>query len=152
MFCDNTVKLYTSWNTAIRILFGLPRQTHRYFIEQISEQIHLKTMLCCRFVSFCESLCKSPKLSIRLLFNLCKNDQRTKLCKNLSNIAIETDVDKLSLNKFLVKSNMIYANPAENAWRIPLLKDLLLIRSNKNVLDGFNYDEIAEIIDDICKN
>ena len=39
-----------------------------------------------------------------------------------------------------------------NAWRIPLLKDLLLTRSNKNVLDGFNYDEIAEIIDDICKN
>ena len=33
-----------------------------------------------------------------------------------------------------------------------LLKDLLLIRSNQNVLDGFNYDEIAEIIDDIRKN
>jgi len=152
LFCVNTVKLYTSWNTAIRILFGLPRQTHRYFIEQISEQIHLKTMLCSRFVSFCESMCKSRKLSIRLLFDLCKNDQRTKLCKNLSNIANETYVDKLSLNKSLVKSNMIYANPAENAWRIPLLKDLLLIRSNPNVLEGFNYDEIDVIIDDICKN
>jgi hypothetical protein len=39
---------------------------------------------------------------------------------------------------------MIYANPAENAWRIPL--------SNPNVLEGFNYDEIDVIIDDICKN
>ena len=106
-------------------------------------------MLCSRFVSFCESMCKSRKLSIRLLFDLCKNDQRTKLCTNLSNIANETYVDKLSLNKSLVKSNMIYA---ENAWRIPLLKDLLLIRSNQNVLDGCNYDEIAEIIDDKCKN
>ena len=46
---------------------------------------------------------------------------------------------------------MIYANPAENAWRIPLLKDLLLIRSNPNVLEGFNYDEIDVIIDDIFK-
>ena len=46
---------------------------------------------------------------------------------------------------------MIYTNSAENAWRIPLLKDLLLIRSNPNVLEGFNDDEIAEIIDDICK-
>ena len=44
---------------------------------------------------------------------------------------------------------MIYANPAENAKRTPLLKDLLLIRSNQNVFDGFNCDEIAEIIDDI---
>ena len=94
----------------------------------------------------------SPKLSIRLLFDLCKNDQRTKLFKNLSNIANETYVDKSFLNNSLVKSNMICANPAENAWRIPLLKDLLLIRSNQNVFDGFNYDEIADIIDDICKN
>jgi len=52
LFCANTVKLYTSWNTAIRILFGLPRQTHRYYIEHISEQIHFKNMLCSRFVSF----------------------------------------------------------------------------------------------------
>ena len=29
LLCVNTVKLYTSWNTAIRILFGLPGQTHR---------------------------------------------------------------------------------------------------------------------------
>ena len=35
--------------------------------------------------------------------------------KNLSNIAIETYGDKLSLNKSLVKTNMIYAYPAENA-------------------------------------
>ena len=58
LFCNNIVKLYTSWNTAFRILFGL--SWHRYFIEQISEQIHLKTILCSRFVSFCESMCKSP--------------------------------------------------------------------------------------------
>ena len=92
---------------------------------------NLKTMLCSRFVSFCESICKSPKLSIQLMFDLCKNDQRTKLCKNLSNIANEPYVDKLSLNKSVVKSNMIYANPAENAWRIPL--------SNQNVLDRINF-------------
>jgi len=28
----------------------------------------------------------------------------------------------------------------------------ILIRSNPNVLEGFNYDEIDVIIDDICKN
>ena len=116
------------------------------------DHTHLKTILSSRSVSFCESMCKSPKLSIRLLFDLCKNYQRTKFCKNLSNVPNETYVIRLSLNECLVKSNMIYMNPAENAWRIPLLKDLLLIRSNQNILDGFNYDEISAIIDDICKN
>jgi len=33
-----------------------------------------------------------------------------------------------------------------------LLKDLLLIRSNQNILDEFNSYEIAEIIDDVHKN
>ena len=70
LFCDNTTKTCTSWNIAIRILFNLPRQTHRYLIESISESIHIKTMLCSRFVSFCNSLCNSSKLSIRLLYNL----------------------------------------------------------------------------------
>ena len=46
LFCANTVKLYTSWNTSSRILFGLPRPTHRYF----NKRIYLKTMLCSRFV------------------------------------------------------------------------------------------------------
>ena len=31
-------------------------------------------------------------------------------------------------------------------------KLVLKCHLHKNVLDGFSYDEIAEIIDDICKN
>ena len=77
-----------------------------------------------------------------------QNNTRTYLILQMKPMYVE----KLSLNKSLVKSNMIYANPAENAWRIPLqLKDLLLIwliRSNQNVFERFNY---AEIINDICK-
>ena len=84
------------------------------------------------------------------MLDLCKNDQRTKLCKNLSNIANEAYVDKLSLNKSIVKPNMIYANPAKNAWRIPLQKDSFPVKSK--CFYGFNYDEIAEISDEICKN
>ena len=35
-------KLYTSWNTAIRILFYVPRDTHRYLIKSISQCLHVK--------------------------------------------------------------------------------------------------------------
>ena len=45
LFCENTNKIYTSWNNAIRILFNLHRKTHRYFIESFSDNIHVKTML-----------------------------------------------------------------------------------------------------------
>ena len=38
-FFVNTLKFYTSWNTAIRILFGLPRKTQSYFIATNSDFI-----------------------------------------------------------------------------------------------------------------
>ena len=38
-------KLYTAWNTAISIIFNVPRDTHRYLIESISQCLHVKTML-----------------------------------------------------------------------------------------------------------
>ena len=111
---------------AIRILFNLPRQTHRYIIKSISESIHVKTMLYSRFVSFCDSLCKSFKLSIRLFYNLSLNDYRTVLCTNILNISRECNVERLFLNKSCVKSVMKYADSADHAWRIPLFKKLLL--------------------------
>ena len=30
-------RLYTAWNTSVRIAFDVPRETHRYLIEEISE-------------------------------------------------------------------------------------------------------------------
>ena len=77
-------KLLNSWNIAIRILFDLPRETHRYFIESISNVPHIKTVLCTRFVQFVTSLSNCPKLFIRLLVNLSKHDLRTVLCKILN--------------------------------------------------------------------
>jgi len=44
--------LYTAWNTAIRILFNVPRDTHRYLIESILQCLLVKTMLASRCVFF----------------------------------------------------------------------------------------------------
>jgi len=49
-------KLYTAWNTAIRILCNLPKDTHRHLIESISQCLHVKTMLATRCVSFYETI------------------------------------------------------------------------------------------------
>ena len=76
-------KLHTAWNTAIRILFNVPRDTHRYLIESISQCLHVKAMLASRSVSFYETIEASSKLCIRYLSNLCKNDLNTVLGRNL---------------------------------------------------------------------
>ena len=55
-------------------------ETHRYFIEPISNVPHIKTVLCTRFVQFVTSLSNCHKLCIRLLVELSKHDLRTVLC------------------------------------------------------------------------
>ena len=126
LYSDNVNKLYTSWNRAIRILFDVPYDTHRYFIEPISDSFHIKTMLCSRYVSFYDSLCKSSKLCIRILNYLCKNDLTTVHSRNLYNISNECSIPIHALSKQSVKKSIMNSQKPDNAqWRIPILKELI---------------------------
>ena len=93
-------KLNTAWNTAIRILFNVPRDTHRYLIESISQCLHVKPILAIsRCVSFYETIETSSKLCIRFLSNLCKNDLNTVLGRNLFCIENDCSVNPSNLSK-----------------------------------------------------
>ena len=133
------------------LLFDLPRETHRYFIEQISGAQHIKTIFCSSFVQFVQSLDKCEKLSIRLLVNLSKNDFNTVLCKNLHSIARDCNMNIDNLDKFVVKQNVKYfKTPAGVEWKILLLKELLDIRNMCNLLDEFEDHEISDMINFLC--
>ena len=48
---------------------------------------------------------------------------------------------------------MKYADSADNAWRIPLLKELLLVRSNHlliNDFDSFDSVALSDMISPVC--
>ena len=64
--------MYTAWNTSISIIFNVPRDTHRYLIESISQSLHLKAMLVSRCVFFYETIEAISKLCIRFLYAKCK--------------------------------------------------------------------------------
>ena len=117
-------KLYTAWNTAIRILYDVPRDTNRYLIESISQCLHVKTMLASRCVSFYETIEVSSKLCIKFLSNLCKNDLNTVLGRNLFCIANDCSVNPSDLSKMLVKKQMKYFDvPLEHEWKAPVLQE-----------------------------
>ena len=64
-----SLSCYVCLYTAIRILFNVPRDTHRHLIESISQCLHEKAMLASRCVSFFETIGASYKLCIRFLSN-----------------------------------------------------------------------------------
>ena len=80
LFCSHTnkdlssqcvLKLYTAWNTVIRILFNVPRDTRiaRYLIESVLQCLNEKTMLASRCEWFSVRLLKQV-LSFALDFFL----------------------------------------------------------------------------------
>ena len=137
---------------AVKVVFNLPRATHRYFIEPISENHHLKTMLCSRFVSFFHSLPKSNKIAIRLLSNAFQNNLMTTLDKNIYNIAQDCNCYSSELTKLFVKSNLTYAEVSDEIffWKFSFLKELLSVRSNEIEIPGFERDELSQIINHLC--
>ena len=72
---------------------------------------------------------------------------------NLRKIASECGVNKDELNPCHVKDSMSYFScPNEEQWRIPLVKNLMSIRSSEMLLENFERKEIDAILEDICTN
>ena len=65
-------KLTRSWNAAIKIIWDLPHQTHTMFVEALSQYPHLQSTLHSRYVGFAETLSKSKKHHVKLLFENCR--------------------------------------------------------------------------------
>ena len=87
------------------------------------------------------------KSSICLLYNLFKNDQRTVLCKNLNTIADDCNVLVDNLSKNFVEQNLTFSKlPDDQNWKIPLIYELLDLRSNNFSVDDFDYHESNDII------
>ena len=116
-------------------------------IESISQCLHVKTMLASRCVSFYETIEASSKLCIRFLYNLYKNDLNTVLGRILFSIANDCYVNLSDLSKMLVKKQMKYFDgPLDHAWKVPVLQELLNIRTNNLHVEGFDDYEIIEMV------
>ena len=153
LYKRDTDKLYKSYNVATRIGHSLPRTTHRYFIEELTEFHHPKILLASRFVKFHDSLINSKKPALRLLSKICREDASTVFGSNLRKIAAECGVQKDELKQYHVKEKMSYfVCPNTELWRIPLIHNLIEIRSNEMFLENFDRKDIESIIEDVCTN
>jgi hypothetical protein len=153
LFSPQCVKLFSSWNICVRMVFKLPSQTHTNLIESLSNCPHVKTMLATRFVQFHKSLTENSKSCIRLLSSLCTDDLKTIHGKNLFNLSRELDCEIEELSSSFVKANLEFKPlPDEEQWRIPLLLNLLDIRNDSMGLDHFRKRDIEDLIQDICTN
>ena len=61
LFSRETDMLCNSWNKSVRIMFDIPLNTHRYFLEPLAGMQHLKFTLISRFLGFISQIERSHK-------------------------------------------------------------------------------------------
>ena len=151
LFSKESESFEKTWNIAFRIMFDLPRETHRYFVEEVSEAPHLKTVLIKSFLSFVDSLRNSNKKALRNLFLKIRKDTQSVTGYNLRKILLlgnKGDVDLL--NPIDANEIKYYPVPEAEKWRIGFVKELTDIKFGRMTLDGFTTEEINDLLHIIC--
>ena len=150
LYSSEVTRIFSSWNVTIRHIFSVPRDTHRYFIESLSNSSHPKTMMCSRMVKFWDTLRTSRKCSVRYLANLVYDDRRTLVGRTVTNIANECEIERSSLNVRNVRDLRYFTPPPEEVWRVAFVQELLRIKNGQLDVPGISQEEIKLFIDEIC--
>ena len=149
--CKEAEMLYNTWSVSLRKINMLERNTHRYFIEPISDTTHIKLALKKRFLNFTKKISTTKKCAARNIFNLIKYDCRSTTGKNLRSIMLECgsmDVDSITSKD--IATIDFYPVPPNEQWRIGLAIELLEARDEGNFPFGWNKDDINETIAYVC--
>ena len=152
LFSADCQRLYKSYNVTLRTIFSLPRTTHKYLLESLTEIPHLFVQLISRYVTFAKSLLKSNSFEVRFLARFCLSDVRTTLGRSMRNIAGLCNVkDVLLLSAALVKKKVSYAqiDPSDE-WRIGIRDEMVQMGNGDSPGCGLTNDEIDEILQYVC--
>ena len=123
LFSPSSNKLESSWNVSQRIMNNLPKNTHRYFIEPISNTHHIIKSLHKRFINFISNIKLCTKTVLRSALKAVSTDVRSISGKNLRMMMLKTT--NYNLNEYDPYSRPYREIPATERWRLELLEDVL---------------------------
>ena len=109
-------------------------------------------MLCSRLVKFLEAMKSCTKGSVRYLVSLVYDDRRTLTGKTITRVADDCNVGRSVLDAKTAKELIYHEVPAGEQWRVPLLKELLHVRSGAGIIPGLEQQEVNIMINSICSN
>ena len=144
------VKLEKSWNVSIRRMFNLPRETHCYLVEPISDQPHVRTLLARRFLTFIQAIRRSKKCAIRSLLRVIQYDTRSVTGNNLRSILRKTKVEDVKNLKSSDVTGKYRDAPASEQYRVGFIKEIIAVRNNILEMADFSAEEIDDILLHLC--
>ena len=143
LFGIEALRLEKSWNVSQRIMLGIPRNSHRYFIEPLSETKHITFSLFKRYIKFVDSIESSSKSVLRKMLFIVRRDCRSNTGQNLRKlmkIAGNTRIDDLKKGDF---DDLVYNEiPIGQEWKIRLAEELIDLKNGIMDIKILTSDEI----------
>ena len=150
---DSAESYFKSWNTCVKLVHGLPRNTFTYLVEGFlsQDQTSLRNQILSRYPGFYRKLQMSTSKEVRMLVKMISNDPRSTTCQNLRYLRRLTTLEhpeqfsSWRLRKDLPKQNV----PEREQWRLGLLTNLMNTRQNL-YMEVKDSQRITAMIDNLC--
>ena len=139
----------------MRLMLDVPRETHRYLIEPLSDTPHIKIILIKRlikrFLTFLQQIRKSNKCASKHLLSVISHDARSTTGSNLRNILLRTDKYRVSdlapADAFQVKYHTI---GSAESWRLPFIADIIETRNCQVDILNISDADLEDMLDALC--
>ena len=118
LFSRETEMVEKTWNTSLRIMYELPVDTHRYFVEAMSDTKHVRILLYERFVGFLDQIEKSPKHLPKQLLETIRQDVRSITGRNIKHLEQKSGGQLYKHQKFGLYAEVL----KENDWKVKTVK------------------------------
>ena len=144
------VQLEKTWNVSVRRMFDLPRETHCYLVEAVSQQDHVKTILSKRFLNFIQSIRSSQKQALKDMLKVVEHDTLSVTGMNLRTILLQTQghsVQDLRPSDANIKYRDI---PAMEEYRVEFIREIVDIKNSQLEVQGFSTEELDDILQHLC--
>ena len=149
-------QVYNAWNVAIKLTWGCPRATRTFLLQNVLSNglPSARADILGRYPKFFQGLRSSASYEVRVLANLTARDLRTTTGKNLRAVRVASGLDPWTDSYAKIKDAIIRNEQvevaAEDQWRIPYLKKLLVLMQDlKAMAMDEAQEELKELIDSL---
>ena len=134
-------------------MYELPVNTHRYFVESVSEVTHARTLMYGRFIGFKNQIEESNKSLPKQLLETIKYDTRSTTGKNLRRLMIlagKEDIKQLSKND---EKYGTYCKVLDHdRWKVNLVREITDVTFGCLEVENFSVYEMVEIQNFLCSS
>ena len=147
-------QFFKSWNTAVKLVYGVPRSTFTYLVEGHFAANHtsLRNQILSRYSGFYRKLLSSPSREVRVLARMVSSDPRSSTCSNLKYLDELTGMMKPQFfSSARVRMELpVQKVPEAEQWRTGLMDNLMKMKKEK-YLAVSDSKRICAMIDSLCK-